>query len=60
MPRIKDLSDSKLFTIDKAIYSPFRKRKQFRLELTLYNLNLIAMLRYPKYKNLLQKKKGGN
>ncbi|ENJ6138117.1 hypothetical protein J8Y17_12515 [Bacillus cereus] len=43
MPRIKDLSDSKLFTIDKAIYSPFRKRKQFRLKLTLYNLNLIAM-----------------
>ncbi|MRB58452.1 hypothetical protein D7V71_07780 [Bacillus thuringiensis] len=45
MPRIKDLSDSKSFTIDRAIYSPFRKRKQFRLKLTLYNLNLIAMSR---------------
>ncbi len=57
MPKIKDLSDSKSFTIDRAIYSPFRKKKQFRLKLTLYNPNLIAMSRKPKYKYLLQKRK---
>ncbi|KAA0774000.1 hypothetical protein DN392_16910 [Bacillus sp. BB51/4] len=30
-PRIRDLSDSKLFTIVKAIYSPFRKKNNFVL-----------------------------